>query len=84
MSYLGDCTVFEIQLEGGAMMRVRRPNLSRTDQEDFTWGDKVSMHWDSASPVVLLARPRAILPKLIVKCTKFRCAENPRNRCRVK
>ena len=55
MSYLGDCSVFEISLEGGAMMRVRRPNLSRTDQEDFTWGDKVSMHWDSASPVVLLA-----------------------------
>jgi spermidine/putrescine transport system ATP-binding protein/putrescine transport system ATP-binding protein len=55
MSYLGDCTVFEIELEGGAMMRVRRPNLSRTDQEDFTWEDKVSMHWDSASPVVLLA-----------------------------
>jgi hypothetical protein len=47
--------VFEIELEGGAMMRVRRPNLSRTDQEDFTWEDKVSMHWDSASPVVLLA-----------------------------
>ncbi|MEP7350046.1 MAG: ABC transporter ATP-binding protein [Sphingorhabdus sp.] len=55
MSYLGDCTLFEIELEGGAMMRVRRPNLSRTDQEDFTWEDKVSMHWDSASPVVLLA-----------------------------
>ncbi len=55
MSYLGDNTVFEIELEGGAMMRVRRPNLSRTDQEDFTWEDKVSMHWDSASPVVLLA-----------------------------
>ncbi len=55
MSYLGDCTLFEIELEGGAMMRVRRPNLSRTDQEAFTWEDKVSMHWDSASPVVLLA-----------------------------
>jgi spermidine/putrescine ABC transporter ATP-binding subunit len=55
MSYLGDCTLFEIELEGGAMMRVRRPNLSRTDQEAFTWEDKVSIHWDSASPVVLLA-----------------------------
>lgn len=55
MSYLGDCTLFEIALEGGAVIRVRRPNLSRRDQEDFTWEDKVSMHWDSASPVVLLA-----------------------------
>jgi spermidine/putrescine transport system ATP-binding protein/putrescine transport system ATP-binding protein len=54
MSYLGDCTIFEILLEGGAMIRVRRPNISRHDQEDFTWDDKVSMHWRADSPVVLL------------------------------
>jgi spermidine/putrescine ABC transporter ATP-binding subunit len=55
MSYLGDSTLFEIELESGRIVRVRRPNLSRTDQHDFTWDDKVSMHWTSASPVVLLA-----------------------------
>jgi putrescine transport system ATP-binding protein len=54
MSYLGDCTIFEILLDGGAMIRVRRPNISRHDQEDFTWDDKVSMHWRADSPVVLL------------------------------
>ena len=55
MSYLGDITLFEIMLESGAMIRVSRPNLSRHDQEDFTWDDKVSMHWRSDSPVVLLS-----------------------------
>ncbi len=55
MSYLGDSTLFEIELESGRMIRVRRPNLSRADQADFTWEDKVSMHWTSDSPVVLLA-----------------------------
>jgi spermidine/putrescine ABC transporter ATP-binding subunit len=55
MSYLGDSTLFEIELESGRMVRVRRGNISRTDQHDFTWDDKVSMHWNSASPVVLLA-----------------------------
>jgi spermidine/putrescine ABC transporter ATP-binding subunit len=55
MSYLGDCTLFEVELESGRMIRVSRMNLSRTDQEDFTWGDKVSMHWNSATPVVLLS-----------------------------
>ncbi len=55
MSYLGDITLYEIQLETGAMIRVSRPNLSRHDQEDFTWGDKVSMHWRADSPVVLLS-----------------------------
>jgi ABC-type Fe3+/spermidine/putrescine transport system ATPase subunit len=55
MSYLGDITLYEIQLEGGQMIRVSRPNLSRHDQEDFTWDDKVSMHWRADSPVVLLS-----------------------------
>lgn len=55
MSYLGDCTLFEIKLDSGRMIRVSRPNLSRSDQEEFTWDDKVSMHWHASSPVVLQA-----------------------------
>ncbi len=55
MSYLGDVTLFEIKLDSGEMIRVSRPNMSRHDQEDFTWDDKVSMHWRSDSPVVLLS-----------------------------
>ncbi|MEQ1552197.1 ABC transporter ATP-binding protein [Sphingorhabdus sp.] len=55
MSYLGDCTIFEILLDDGGMIRVRRPNISRHDQEDFTWDDRVSMHWRADSPVVLLS-----------------------------
>ena len=54
MSYLGDITLFEIKLDSGAMIRASRPNLSRHDQEDFTWDDRVSMHWRADSPVVLL------------------------------
>ena len=55
MSYLGDITIYEIKLEGGTRIRVSRPNLSRHDQEDFTWNDRVSMHWRADSPVVLLS-----------------------------
>jgi spermidine/putrescine transport system ATP-binding protein/putrescine transport system ATP-binding protein len=55
MSYLGDITIYEVLLPSGQMMRVSRPNLSRFDQEDFTWDDRVSMRWHSSSPVVLLA-----------------------------
>ncbi len=53
MSYLGDITLYTIRLDDGAMIRVSRPNLSRHDQEDFTWDDRVSMHWRADSPVVL-------------------------------
>lgn len=55
MSYLGDCTLFEIELESGRMIRVSRSNVSRSDRQDFTWDDKVSMHWHPDSPVVLQA-----------------------------
>jgi spermidine/putrescine transport system ATP-binding protein/putrescine transport system ATP-binding protein len=55
MSYLGDITLYEIKLDNGAMIRVSRPNLSRHDQDDFTWDDRVSMHWRADSPVVLLS-----------------------------
>jgi putrescine transport system ATP-binding protein len=55
MSYLGDCTLFEVQLTSGRMIRVSRPNLSRFDQTEFTWDDQVALDWHPSSPVVLLA-----------------------------
>jgi spermidine/putrescine ABC transporter ATP-binding subunit len=54
LSYLGDITIYEIKLDSGKMIRVSRPNLSRWDQENFTWDDQVSMHWHPTSPVILL------------------------------
>lgn len=55
MSYLGDITIYEIVLGSGGMLRVSRPNLSRFDQEEFSWDEKVSLTWHPSSPVVLLA-----------------------------
>lgn len=53
MSYLGDCTIFEIKLESGRRVRVSRANLSRGDQDAFTWGDRVALAWHASSPTVL-------------------------------
>lgn len=55
MSYLGDITLYDVRLETGESLRVSRPNLSRWDQEDFQWDDKVSLHWHPSSPIVLLS-----------------------------
>lgn len=55
MSYLGDCTLYEVKLESGRMIRVSRANLSRFDQDEFTWDQKVSLSWHPSSPIVLLA-----------------------------
>lgn len=53
ISYLGSASVYEIDLENGTRMRVSRPNLSRWDQEDFTWEDSVWLRWHGDSPVLL-------------------------------
>lgn len=55
MSYLGDCTLYEVKLDSGRMVRVSRANLSRFDQDEFTWDEKVLLHWHPSSPIVLLA-----------------------------
>jgi spermidine/putrescine transport system ATP-binding protein/putrescine transport system ATP-binding protein len=55
MSYLGDVTIYDIRLDSGRSIRVSRPNLSRWDQDEFSWDDKVSLHWHPSSPVVLLS-----------------------------
>ncbi len=55
MSYLGDITLYEVIVAQGRIMHVSRPNLSRTDQEQFTWDDPVTLHWHGSSPVILLA-----------------------------
>ena len=55
MSYLGDCTQYEVELESGRMVRVSRSNLSRFDQDEFTWDEQVSISWHPSSAVILLA-----------------------------
>jgi spermidine/putrescine transport system ATP-binding protein len=53
ISYLGSESVYEIDLINGRRMQVSRPNLSRWDQEDFTWDDEVWLRWHGDSPVLL-------------------------------
>jgi spermidine/putrescine transport system ATP-binding protein len=53
ISYLGSESIYEIDLINGRRMQVSRPNLSRWDQEDFTWDDEVWLRWHGDSPVLL-------------------------------
>jgi spermidine/putrescine ABC transporter ATP-binding subunit len=53
ISYLGDISIFHVQLAGGRLIRISRPNRSRWDQDNFDWGEKVWVSWDGSSPVVL-------------------------------
>ncbi|MBL8544621.1 MAG: ABC transporter ATP-binding protein [Hyphomonadaceae bacterium] len=53
--YLGSETNFEIELEGGRRVKTFRSNLTRYDQEDFTWDEPVWLAWHACSPAVLLS-----------------------------
>jgi spermidine/putrescine transport system ATP-binding protein len=53
ISYLGDISIYHVQLANGRLIRVSRPNRSRWDQDNFGWGEKVWVSWAGASPVVL-------------------------------
>lgn len=55
ISYLGDCSIFHIEMQNGRLIRVSRPNRARYDQETFGWGERVWVSWAGSSPVVLLS-----------------------------
>jgi len=55
ISYLGSESVYEVEVEGGRPVRALRSNLTRRDQEDFTWDEPVWLAWHACSPAVLLS-----------------------------
>ncbi len=54
IAYLGSESVYDIRLEGGKRARVIRPNLTRWDQEDFTWDEDVWLGWHAEAGHILL------------------------------
>jgi spermidine/putrescine ABC transporter ATP-binding subunit len=55
IAYLGSESVYEVAVEGGSSVKVLRSNLTRRDQEDFTWDEPVWLAWHACSPAVLLS-----------------------------
>jgi spermidine/putrescine transport system ATP-binding protein len=55
LTYLGSESVYDVELPGGRMVRILRSNLTRWDQEDFTWDEPVWLSWHACSPAVLLS-----------------------------
>ncbi len=43
-----------MELASGRRIRVIRPNLTRWDQEDFTWDEAVWIGWHAEAAAVLL------------------------------
>ncbi|HLS80453.1 MAG TPA: polyamine ABC transporter ATP-binding protein [Steroidobacter sp.] len=54
IAYLGDLSVYLVQLASGKMVRVTQPNMYRHADETITWEQSVYLHWHPSSPVVLV------------------------------
>ena len=55
IAYLGSESVYDVAVEGGRTVKTLRSNLTRRDQEDFTWDEPVWLAWHACSPAVLLS-----------------------------
>ncbi len=52
IAYMGDMSIYVVQLEGGRDLRVTLTNVARKAGEAFTWDEQVYLSWDPSSPVV--------------------------------
>jgi putrescine transport system ATP-binding protein len=53
IAYMGDMSVYLVQLESGKVVRVTQPNAYRHADDLITWDQSVYVHWHPSSPVVL-------------------------------
>jgi putrescine transport system ATP-binding protein len=54
IAYMGDMSVYLVQLESGKVVRVTQPNTYRKADDLITWDQAVYLHWHPSSPVVLV------------------------------
>jgi putrescine transport system ATP-binding protein len=53
IAYLGDMSVYLVQLASNKMVRITQPNSYRHAEESITWEQTVYLSWHASSPVVL-------------------------------
>lgn len=53
IAYLGDVSIYLVELPTGKMVRVTAPNVTRRTEMPITWEDEVSLSWRPFAGVVL-------------------------------
>ena len=53
IAYMGDMSIYLVQIAGGKSIRVTIPNVARHADDRITWEETVYLSWHAASPVVL-------------------------------
>ncbi|MDH3670364.1 MAG: ABC transporter ATP-binding protein [Gammaproteobacteria bacterium] len=55
IAYMGDLSIYHVELESGKRVRVTMPNLVRGVSDAITWDEQVYLSWRPSSGVVLMA-----------------------------
>jgi putrescine transport system ATP-binding protein len=53
IAYMGDISIFIVQLDSGKQVRVTQPNTHRHADEPLTWEERVWINWHESSAVVV-------------------------------
>ena len=53
IAYMGDLSVYLVQLDSGKTVRVTHPNTLRHAQDSLTWDERIWISWDETSAVVV-------------------------------
>ena len=53
IAYMGDMSIYLLQLDTGRIVRVTQPNVDRDSEGQFTWDERVFLHWHAESPVIV-------------------------------
>jgi putrescine transport system ATP-binding protein len=53
IAYMGDLSVYLVQLDSGKTVRVTHPNTLRHAQDSLTWDERIWVSWDETSAVVV-------------------------------
>lgn len=55
IAYLGDVSIYYIQLQSGKQLLVTQPNLVRLAERPVTWDSEVFLRWSSDNSLILVA-----------------------------
>jgi putrescine transport system ATP-binding protein len=55
IAYLGDVSIYQVETEGGAIVRVQETHATRSSEPHYDWDDTLWLSWEAASAVVLTA-----------------------------
>lgn len=53
IGYLGDVSIYHVELKSGKIVLATQPNLVRLAERPVTWDDEVYLYWQAGSSIVL-------------------------------